>query len=407
MDFEYPERTKALVDKVTKFMDEKVYPAEAVYEEQLANAKERWSLPPVMEELKAEAKKRGLWNMFLPKDRATGDTHGTMGLSNLEYAPICEVLGRSPLASEATNCSAPDTGNMEVFARYGTDEHKEKWLKPLLAGEIRSCFAMTEPAVASSDAKNIESRIESDGDHYVINGRKWWSSGMGDPRCKVIIFMGKSDPSAPPYRQQSMIVVPRDTPGIKVVKMLHVFGYDDAPHGHAEVIYDNVRVPKNAMLLGEGRGFEIAQGRLGPGRIHHCMRAIGVAERALEMAIKRAKSRTAFGRPISEMGVTKHHVAQMRMEIDQARLLVLKAAWAMDKFGNKEARQQIAMIKVAVPNMSTKVVDRCLQLHGAGGVSQVFKLASMYAHQRTLRLADGPDEVHTDQIGRMEIAKHN
>jgi acyl-CoA dehydrogenase len=407
MDFEYPERTKALVDKVTKFMDEKVYPAEAVYEEQLANAKERWSLPPVMEELKAEARKRGLWNMFLPKDRATGDTHGTMGLSNLEYAPICEVLGRSPLASEATNCSAPDTGNMEVFARYGTEEHKEKWLKPLLAGEIRSCFAMTEPAVASSDAKNIESRIESDGDHYVINGRKWWSSGMGDPRCKVIIFMGKSDPSAPPYRQQSMIVVPRDTPGIKIVKMLHVFGYDDAPHGHAEVIYDNVRVPKNAMLLGEGRGFEIAQGRLGPGRIHHCMRAIGVAERALEMAIKRAKSRTAFGRPISEMGVTKHHVAQMRMEIDQARLLVLKAAWAMDKFGNKEARQQIAMIKVAVPNMSTKVVDRCLQLHGAGGVSQVFKLASMYAHQRTLRLADGPDEVHTDQIGRMEIAKHN
>jgi acyl-CoA dehydrogenase len=407
MDFEYPERTKALVEKVTKFMDEKVYPAEAVYEEQLANAKERWSLPPVMEELKAEARKRGLWNMFLPKDRATGDTHGTMGLSNLEYAPICEVLGRSPLASEATNCSAPDTGNMEVFARYGTEEHKEKWLKPLLAGEIRSCFAMTEPAVASSDAKNIESRIESDGDHYVINGRKWWSSGMGDPRCKVIIFMGKSDPSAPPYRQQSMIVVPRDTPGIKIVKMLHVFGYDDAPHGHAEVIYDNVRVPKSAMLLGEGRGFEIAQGRLGPGRIHHCMRAIGVAERALEMAIKRAKSRTAFGRPISEMGVTKHHVAQMRMEIDQARLLVLKAAWAMDKFGNKEARQQIAMIKVAVPNMSTKVVDRCLQLHGAGGVSQVFKLASMYAHQRTLRLADGPDEVHTDQIGRMEIAKHN
>ena len=407
MDFEYPERTKALIEKVTKFMDEKVYPAEAVYEEQMHQAKDRWTLPPVMEELKADAKKRGLWNMFLPKDRATGDTHGTMGLSNLEYAPICEVLGRSPLASEAMNCSAPDTGNMEVFARYGTAEHKEKWLKPLLNGEIRSCFAMTEPAVASSDAKNIESRIERDGDEYVINGRKWWSSGMGDPRCKVIIFMGKSDPTAPPYKQQSMIVVPRDAKGIKIEKMLHVFGYDDAPHGHAEVVYDNVRVPKSAMLLGEGRGFEIAQGRLGPGRIHHCMRAIGVAERALEMAIKRAKSRTAFGRPISEMGVTKHHVAQMRMEIDQARLLVLKAAWAMDKYGNKEARQQIAMIKVAVPNMSTKVVDRCLQLHGAGGVSQVFKLASMYAHQRTLRLADGPDEVHTDQIGRMEIAKHN
>jgi acyl-CoA dehydrogenase len=266
---------------------------------------------------------------------------------------------------------------------------------------------MTEPAVASSDAKNIESRIESDGDHYVINGRKWWSSGMGDPRCKVIVFMGKSDPNAPPYRQQSMIVVPRDTPGIKIVKMLHVFGYDDAPHGHAEVIYDNVRVPKDHILLGEGRGFEIAQGRLGPGRIHHCMRAIGVAERALEMAIKRAKSRVAFGQRVSEMGVTKAHVADMRMEIDMARLLVLKAAWAMDKFGNKEARQQIAMIKVAVPNITSKVVDRCLQLHGAGGVSQVFKLASMYAHQRTLRLADGPDEVHRDQVGRMEIAKHN
>src|SRR6266481_5505561 len=313
----------------------------------MEKAKDHWQLPPVLEECKAEAKKRGLWNMFLPADRETGDTHGTMGLSNLEYAPICEVLGRSSIASESVNCSAPDTGNMEVFARYGSKEHKEKWLKPLLNGEIRSCFAMTEPAVASSDARNVECRIESDGDNYVINGRKWWSSGMGDPRCKVIILMGKSDPNAPAYRQQSMIVVPRDTQGIKIVKMLHVFGYDDAPHGHAEVIYDNVRVPKNNILLGEGRGFEIAQGRLGPGRIHHCMRAIGVAERAL------------------------------------------------------------AMIKVAVPNISSKVVDRCLQLHGAGGVSQVFKLASMYAHQRTLRLADGPDEVHRDQVGRLEIAKYN
>jgi acyl-CoA dehydrogenase len=407
MDFEYSDRTKALVEKLNKFMDEVIYPAEPVYEEQMEKAKDRWQLPKVIEECKAEAKKRGLWNMFLPADRESGDTHGTMGLSNLEYAPICEVLGRSAIASEAVNCSAPDTGNMEVFARYGSKEHKEKWLKPLLNGEIRSCFAMTEPAVASSDARNVECRIEADGDSYVINGRKWWSSGMGDPRCKVIILMGKSDPNAPAYRQQSMIVVPRDTPGIKIVKMLHVFGYDDAPHGHAEVVYDNVRVPKSAILLGEGRGFEIAQGRLGPGRIHHCMRAIGVAERALEMAIKRAKSRVAFGQRISEMGVTKAHVADMRMEIDMARLLVLKAAWAMDKFGNKEARQQIAMIKVAVPNISSKVVDRCLQLHGAGGVSQVFKLASMYAHQRTLRLADGPDEVHRDQVGRMEIAKYN
>src|SRR6478735_5552936 len=369
MDFEYSDRTKELQEKLLKFMDEVIYPAEPVYEEQMEKAKDRWQLPPVLEQCKAEAKKRGLWNMFLPADRESGDTHGTMGLSNLEYAPICEVLGRSSIASEAVNCSAPDTGNMEVFARYGSKEHKEKWLKPLLNGEIRSCFAMTEPAVASSDARNVECRIESDGNDYVINGRKWWSSGMGDPRCKVIILMGKSDPSAPAYRQQSMIVVPRDTAGIKIVKMLHVFGYDDAPHGHAEVIYDN--------------------------------------ERVLEMAIKRAKSRVAFGQRISEMGVTKAHVADMRMEIDMARLLVLKAAWAMDKYGNKEARQQIAMIKVAVPNISSKVVDRCLQLHGAGGVSQVFKLASMYAHQRTLRLADGPDEVHRDQVGRLEIAKHN
>ncbi|HJQ59722.1 MAG TPA: acyl-CoA dehydrogenase family protein [Vineibacter sp.] len=407
MDFEYSDRTKDLLEKLGKFMDEVIYPAEQVYEEHLNNAKDRWQPVPVLEDCKKEAKKRGLWNMFLPVDRETGDAHGTMGLSNLDYAPICEMLGRSSIASEAVNCSAPDTGNMEVFARYASPALKEKWLKPLLNGEIRSCFAMTEPAVASSDARNIESRIESDGDNYVINGRKWWSSGMGDPRCKVIIFMGKSDPNAPAYRQQSMIVVPRDTPGIKIARMQYVFGYDDAPHGHAEVVYDNVRVPKENILLGEGRGFEIAQGRLGPGRIHHCMRAIGVAERALEMAIKRAKSRVAFGQRVSEMGVTKAHVADMRMEIDMARLLVLKAAWAMDKYGNKVARQQIAMIKVAVPNISTKVVDRCLQLHGGAGVSQVFKLASMYAHQRTLRLADGPDEAHRDQIGRLEIAKYN
>ncbi|MGE0154186.1 MAG: acyl-CoA dehydrogenase family protein [Reyranellaceae bacterium] len=406
MDFAYSDRTKGLIEKVEKFMDDVIYPAEHVFHEQLDSQKDRWQMPPVMEELKAEAKKRGLWNMFLPPER-DGNTHGTMGLTNLEYAPICEILGRSHIASEAMNCSAPDTGNMEVLARYGTEEQKEKWLKPLLNGEIRSCFAMTEPAVASSDAKNIGSRIERDGNDYVINGRKWWSSGMGDPRCKIVIFMGKTDPKAPAYQQQSMILVPADAPGIKIERMLHVFGYDDAPHGHAEVSYTNVRVPKENMILGEGRGFEIAQGRLGPGRIHHCMRSIGAAERALELAIKRAKSRTAFGQSLAEMGVTKHWIAESRMEIEQARLLVLKAAWMMDKVGNKTARKEIAMIKVVVPNMSTRVIDRCLQIHGGGGVSQAFPLASMYAHQRTLRLADGPDEVHRDQVGRLEISRWN
>ena len=406
MDFEYSERTKGLIEKVQKFMDDVIYPAEHIYHEQLEKQKDRWQLPPVMEELKAEAKKRGLWNMFLPPER-DGNTHGTMGLTNLEYAPICELLGRSHIASEAMNCSAPDTGNMEVLARYGTEEQKQRWLKPLLNGEIRSCFAMTEPDVASSDAKNIGSRIERDGNDYVINGRKWWSSGMGDPRCKVLIFMGKTDPKAPPYQQQSMILIPADAPGIKIERMLHVFGYDDAPHGHAEVSYTNVRVPKENMILGEGRGFEIAQGRLGPGRIHHCMRSIGSAERALELAIKRAKSRVAFGQSLAEMGVTKHWIAESRMEIDQARLLVLRAAWMMDKVGNKVARKEIAMIKVVVPNMSTRVIDRCLQIHGGGGVSQAFPLAFMYAHQRTLRLADGPDEVHRDQVGRLEISRWN
>ncbi len=406
MDFEYSDRTKELIERVQKFMDDVIYPAEHVFHEQLEAGKDRWQLPPVMEELKAEAKKRGLWNMFLPPNK-DGDTHGTIGLTNLEYAPICEILGRSHIASEAMNCSAPDTGNMEVLARYGTAEQKEKWLKPLLNGEIRSCFAMTEPAVASSDAKNISASITRDGNDYVLNGRKWWSSGMGDPRCKILIFMGKTDPKAPAYQQQSMILVPSDTPGIKIERMLHVFGYDDAPHGHAEVSYTNVRVPKENMILGEGRGFEIAQGRLGPGRIHHCMRSIGAAERALELAIKRAKSRTAFGQSIAEMGVTKHWIAESRMEIDQARLLVLRAAWMMDKVGNKAARKEIAMIKVVVPNMSTRVIDRCLQLHGAGGVSQEFPLAFMFAHQRTLRLADGPDEVHRDQVGRLEISRWN
>src|SRR5689334_23787719 len=406
MDFEYSDRTKELQEKLLKFMDDVIYPAESVYEDQLNASKDRWQLPPVLEQCKAEAKKRGLWNMFLPADRDSGDTHGTMGLSNLEYAPICEILGRSSIASEAVNCSAPDTGNMEVFARYGSKEHKEKWLKPLLNGEIRSCFAMTEPAVASSDARNVECRIEADGNDYVINGRKWWSSGMGDPRCKVIILMGKSDPSAPAYRQQSMIVVPRDAQGIKIVKMLHVFGYDDAPHGHAEVIYDNVRVPKANILLGEGRGFEIAQGRLVPGRIHHCMRAIGAAERALETLCRRALSRSTFGRTIAEHGVTRHWIAESRMEIDQARLLTLHAARMMDDVGNKAARAEIAMIKVVAPNVAQKVIDRAIQVCGAAGVSQDFHLAHAWANARTLRLADGPDEVHRETVAKLELRKY-
>src|SRR5215472_11326759 len=406
MDFTMSDRQKEWLGRVQAFMTQHVRPAVPIYKQQDAEGP-RWKVIPILEELKKKAKAEGLWNMFLPPSSHEDDEFLGVGLSNLEFAPLAEEMGRISWASEVFNCSAPDTGNMEVFMRYGTKEQKRKWLRPLMDGEIRSAFLMTEPAVASSDATNIETRIERDGDHYVINGRKWWSSGVGDPRCKIAIVMGKTDPKAPRHQQQSQILVPLDSPGITVEKLLPVFGYDDAPHGHGQVLLENVRVPKENILLGEGRGFEIAQGRLGPGRIHHCMRAIGVAERALEMAIKRAKSRVAFGQRISEMGVTKAHVADMRMEIDMARLLVLKAAWAMDKYGNKEARQQIAMIKVAVPNISSKVVDRCLQLHGAGGVSQVFKLASMYAHQRTLRLADGPDEVHRDQVGRLEIAKHN
>ncbi len=405
MDFEYSDRTKALLEKLNKFMDEVIYPAEPVYEEQMEKAKDRWQLPKVLEECKAEAKKRGLWNMFLPADRDSGDTHGTMGLSNLEYAPICEVLGRSAIAAEAVNCSAPDTGNMEVFARYGSKEHKEKWLKPLLNGEIRSCFAMTEPAVASSDARNVECRIEADGESYVINGRKWWSSGMGDPRCKVIILMGKSDPNAPAYRQQSMIVVPRDTPGIKIVKMLHVFGYDDAPHGHAEVVYDNVRVPKSAILLGEGRGFEIAQGRLGPGRIHHSMRTVGVAEEALAAMVKRLQSRIAFGKPLSAHSVWEQRIAAARIDIECSRLLCLKAADMMDKAGNKAAQGEIAMTKIHAPNMALRIIDDSIQAHGGGGVSQDFELAKAYAGIRTLRLADGPDEVHARAIAKLEYSK--
>ncbi len=399
---EFSPRSRELQEKLQKFMDEEIYPNEKVFKEQLDEGGNRWKVVPVMEELKAKARERGLWNMFLP------ESDEVEPMSNLDYAPLCEIMGRSTIAPEATNCSAPDTGNMEVLTRYGTPEQKKQWLTPLLNGEIRSCFAMTEPAVASSDATNIESSIVRDGDEYVINGRKWWSSGAGDPRCKIFIFMGKTDPTnSDKYKQQSMILVPMETDGIKVERMLTVFGYDDAPHGHGEITFDNVRVPASNMLLGEGRGFEIAQGRLGPGRIHHCMRQIGVAERALEDMCKRAKSRIAFGKPVSEQTVTLERIAEARIGIDQARLLVLHAAHKMDVVGNKEARKEIAMIKVAVPNMTCKVVDMAMQVHGGGGVSQEFNLAFSYAHSRTLRFADGPDEVHRNQIGRLELRRHN
>ena len=402
MHFEYSDRTKELMERVQRFMDDHVYPNEATYTDQHDNARDRWQPVPVVEELKAKAGADGLWNLFLPESELGA------GLSNLEYAPLCEIMGRVPWAPEVFNCSAPDTGNMEVLVRYGTTAQKKQWLEPLMAGKIRSCFAMTEPAVASSDATNIESRIEREGEHYVINGRKWWSSGAPDPRCKIFIFMGKTDPNnANRYKQQSMILVPRDTPGIKMEKILKVFGYDDAPHGHAQMLFENVRVPKDNMLLGEGRGFEIAQGRLGPGRIHHCMRQIGVAERALEFMCKRAKSRVAFGKPIAEQTVTLERIAEARIRIEQARLLVLKAAYMMDTVGNKAARNEIAMIKVAVPNMTLQVVDWAMQVHGGGGVSQEFPLAFWWAHSRTLRFADGPDEVHRNQLGRRELQRWN
>jgi acyl-CoA dehydrogenase len=354
-----------------------------------------------MEELKAKARERGLWNLFLPESERGA------GLTNLEYAPLCEVMGRSPIAAEVFNCSAPDTGNMEVFERYASPELKKQYLEPLLEGKIRSAFAMTEPKVASSDATNIESSIVRDGDSYVINGHKWWTSGIGDKRCKVLIFMGKTDPKNPDrYKQQSMIVVPRETPGIKVVRMLTVFGYDDAPHGHGEVLFENVRVPAGNMLLGEGRGFEIAQGRLGPGRIHHCMRQIGVAERALEYMCKRALNRVAFGKRLAENDITTERIAQSRIEIDQARLLTLNAADMMDKIGNKAARAEIAMIKVIAPNMALRVIDRAIQAHGGAGVSDDFGLAKAWANTRTLRLADGPDEVHREAIAKLELKRH-
>lgn len=401
MNFSYSEKVVNLQKKVMNFMEEYVYPNEKVYHEQLNQQKTRWSdIPPIMEELKQKAKDQGLWNLFLP------DSEYGAGLTNLEYAPICEIMGRSVIGPEVFNCNAPDTGNMEVLVRYGTVQQKKQWLEPLLAGEIRSCFSMTEPDVASSDATNIETSIVRDGDEYVINGRKWWSSGAGDPRCKIAIVMGKNDPTAPRHEQQSMILVPLNTPGVKIERILPVFGYDDAPHGHAEIVYENVRVPAENMLWEEGKGFAIAQGRLGPGRIHHCMRLIGLAERALEDLTKRVQSRTAFGKKIAEQGVVQEWIADSRIEIEQARLLTLKAAYMMDTVGNKEAKTEIAMIKVVAPNMALRVIDRAIQAFGGAGVSDDFTLAYHWAQARTLRIADGPDEVHRRQVARLELQKY-
>ncbi len=400
MNFEYSNKVKDLQDKLTNFMNEHVYKNEAVYKEEVEKGG-RWCVPKVMEDMKSKAKAQGLWNLFLPESDLGA------GLTNTEYAPLCEIMGRSPIGAEVFNCSAPDTGNMEVLVRYGTKEQQNQWLTPLLNGEIRSAFAMTEPDVASSDASNIQASIDRKGDEYVINARKWWTSGAMDPRCKIMIFMGKTDPNADKYKQQSMILVPIDTPGVKVLRHLPVFGYDHAPHGHAEVDFKNVKVPVSNILLGEGRGFEIAQGRLGPGRIHHCMRLIGQAERALELMVKRAKSRVAFGKPISEQGVVMHAIAESRAEIEQARLLVLKTAHMMDTVGNKIARKEISMIKVVAPNMATKIIDRAIQVHGGGGVSSDFPLSYAYGHARTLRLADGPDEVHRMSVAKLEMRDKN
>ena len=401
MEFALSDKVQALQGRLQAFMDEHVYPNEATYHAQLAGAADRWQPVPILGELKRRAKAEGLWNLFLAHSRRGA------GLSNLEYAPLAEIMGRVQWASEVFNCSAPDTGNMETLELYGTEEHKRRWLAPLLEGEIRSAFCMTEPAVASSDATNIETRIERRGDEYVINGRKWWSSGAGDPRCAVFIVMGKSDPAnLDKHRQQSMVLVPRDTPGVTIHRMLPVFGYDDAPHGHGEISFEDVRVPAGNILLGEGRGFEIAQGRLGPGRIHHCMRTIGLAERALEMMCRRSLARHPFGKPLAEQGVTRERIANSRIMIEQCRLLVFHAAWKMDTVGNKAARREIAAIKVSVPNMACQVLDWAIQMHGAGGVSEDFGLAKMYAGARTMRIVDGPDEVHRDQLSRLELAKY-
>jgi acyl-CoA dehydrogenase len=404
MDFAYSARTKELQQKLTAFMDANVYPAEKSFHDEVAAnraAGNPWQATKVIEDLKKKARAQGLWNLFLPESELGA------GLTNLEYAPLCEIMGRSSIGPEAFNCSAPDTGNMEVLVRYGTPEQKKRWLEPLLDGKIRSAFAMTEPGVASSDATNIEARIQRDGNDFIVNGRKWWTTGAPDPRCKILIFMGKSSPDNPnKHQQQSMILVPMDAPGVKMLRALTVFGDDDAPHGHGEIEFKDVRVPATNLLLGEGRGFEIAQGRLGPGRIHHCMRTIGVAERALELMCKRVKRRVAFGKPVSERTVTLERIAQARIMIDQARFLTLNAAWMMDTVGNKVARKEIAMIKVAAPEMALQVIDWAIQAHGGGGVADDFPLARMYAHTRTLRLADGPDEVHRNQIGKLELARH-
>ncbi|GAB6258998.1 acyl-CoA dehydrogenase [Peribacillus sp. NPDC101481] len=401
MNFEHTQKVKNLEKKLTEFMEKYVYPNESIYKKQLEAQKSRWSeIPPILSELTAKAKEEGLWNLFLP------DSDYGAGLTNLEYAPLCEIMGRSTIGPEIFNCNAPDTGNMEVLVRYGSEEHKERWLKPLLAGEIRSCFSMTEPEVASSDATNIECRIEKTGNEYVINGRKWWSSGAGDPRCKIAIVMGKTDPEASKHEQQSMILVPLDTPGVKIERMLPVFGYDHAPHGHAEITFENVRVPATNILWGEGKGFAIAQGRLGPGRIHHCMRLIGAAERALEELCKRIQNRVAFGKTLARQGVIMEWVADSRIEIEQARLLTLKAAYMMDTVGNKEAKAEIAMIKVVAPNMALKVLDRAIQGFGAAGISDDFPFAAHWANARTLRLADGPDEVHRSQVAKIELRKY-
>jgi len=407
MDFDYSDRCKELQTRLLAFMDAHIYPNEKAFKEEVDRngaAGNRWVPTELIEKLKPLAREQGLWNLFLPKSPRAPE-----GLSNLDYAPLCEIMGRVSWAPEVFNCSAPDTGNMETLERYGTEEHKSRWLEPLLRGEMRSAFAMTEPDVASSDATNIATRIErsvDSSDEYVINGHKWWISGAGDPRCQIFIVMGKNDPNAARHQQQSMILVPADTPGVTIRRPLPVFGYDDAPHGHCEITFENVRVPASNMLLGEGRGFEIAQGRLGPGRIHHCMRSIGVAERALELMVKRLDSRVAFGRKISEQGVWRERIAESRIRIDTARLLTLKAAWMMDKVGNKGAQAEIAMIKVLGPTVAQQVLDWAIQAHGAGGVSDDFPLAYQWAGNRTLRLADGPDEVHRNAIAKLELAKY-